>query len=122
MEQLVEQYAAMLMSDEHAKLYETIRGLEELKAQGAQNIVARVKYSRLLQELLAYKGGALVKSILQKAVDVTASTDIFSRESHSRCGRLPEAGGSKRQSNDCKILLARSGGYALACCSTHGRA
>lgn len=72
MEQLVEQYASKLMSKAPGSLYEAIRWFEELKAEGAQSTAERSKYPRLLQELLAYNGGALVKSILRKVVDVSA--------------------------------------------------
>ncbi|GAQ80940.1 hypothetical protein KFL_000660350 [Klebsormidium nitens] len=47
-------------------VYDALTELKQLRAQGAESHCARDRYLRLLQELLAYKGGAFVKDILQK--------------------------------------------------------
>lgn len=75
MEQLVNQYASGLMLEEPNAFYEAVRGLEELRAQGSQSILDKMKYSRLLQELSAYNGGAILKVILKEAFAFSASRE-----------------------------------------------
>lgn len=71
MEQLVEEYASRLMpSLPPTKVYDALTELKQLKGQGAEDPCARARFSRLLQELLAYKRGAFVEEILHKVLDL----------------------------------------------------
>lgn len=65
MEQLVEQYASKLLSDDQAPLLEVVDAIEALRAKMLDSPSARCKVSRLLQELLAYKRGAIVQRVVQ---------------------------------------------------------
>lgn len=72
MEQLVEDYASKLFSYDKSVVLEACGSINSLRieAHSDEDPSSRVKYSRLLQELLAYKRGAVVQKHLDRVLRI----------------------------------------------------
>lgn len=83
MEQMVGQHACKLSSEDCNEVARVCRRIEDhgCEAHLANDPSARLKYSRLRQELLAYKRGALVQKLLNQVLAIESNT-------HKNCSTM----------------------------------
>lgn len=83
MEQQVEDYATRLMSDQGTTVIQAWASISgALRRESFSSPSAKIKYARFLQEILAYKRGAVVQKLFDQAL--LNETSVFSGTSDTR--------------------------------------
>lgn len=82
MEQLVEDYASELSSDDALIVLTATKRLDQrlVLLTTDYSPPARIEHSRLLQELLAYKRGSMVARVLERVLDMSVHRDCSATE------------------------------------------
>ncbi|GAQ88460.1 hypothetical protein KFL_004300110 [Klebsormidium nitens] len=85
MEHIVEYHANKLQSERYEDLKVAVEYIEALRVEADYTSEARIRFSRLLQELLAYKRGAVIHKILQqmRRAPPNAATEIRKLRTYS---------------------------------------
>lgn len=66
MEQIVEFHANKLQSERYEDMNIAVEYIEALRVEADDSVAARIQFSRLIQELLAYKRGDVIHKFLQQ--------------------------------------------------------